>query len=188
MKRPFLIGKKIYLRPVEPEDASFLAQGENHPVVREALFLALPVSMATELEKIEQFIKSKEVIVLIIVDQQTDQPVGQTAFFRIDFISRAAVFYLAILDPIHWSKGYGSEATQLMVNYAFETLNLNRIQLHVCAENSPAIRIYERAGFIKEGVLRQAMFRNGAYVDFWVMGILRSDWLARSQQKQIVSA
>ncbi|MDZ7331684.1 MAG: GNAT family N-acetyltransferase [candidate division KSB1 bacterium] len=188
MDRPFLIGKKIYLRPVEPEDAAFLARGENHPAVREALFLAFPVSMGTELEKIEQFIKSKEAIVLIIVDQQTNQPVGQTAFFRIDFVSRAAVFYLAILDPSHWSKGYGSEATQLMVDYAFETLNLNRIQLHVCAENTPAIRIYERAGFKKEGVLRQAMFRNGAYVDFWVMGILRSDWSVRSQNSQVFSA
>lgn len=177
LENPFLIGEKIYLRPVEPEDAKFLAKGENDPVVREALFLALPVSLTNEQEKVEQFIKSKEAIVLIIVEKATDQPVGQTAFFRIDYISRAALFYLAILDPAFWSKGYGSEATQLMVDYAFKTLNLNRIQLHVCAENTPAIKIYERVGFQKEGVLRQAMYRNGNYVDFWVMGILRSDWL-----------
>ncbi len=183
-----MIGKKIYLRPVEPEDANFLSRGENHPVVRESLFLAFPVSLSAERERIDQYIKSRDSIVLTIVNPRTDQPVGQTAFFRIDYISRAAVFYLAILDPADWSKGYGSEATQLMVDYAFATLNLNRIQLHVCAENIPAIRIYERVGFIKEGVLRQAMFRNGAYVDFLVMGILRSDWLARSQNHQNVSA
>lgn len=177
MENPFLIGEKIYLRPVEAEDAKFLAKGENDPMVREALFLALPVSSTTELEKVEQLIKSKDAIVLIIVEKATDQPVGQTAFFRIDYISRTAVFYIAILDPACWSKGFGSEATQLMVDYAFKTLNLNRIQLHVCAENTPAIKIYERVGFQKEGVLRQAMFRNGNYVDFWVMGILRNDWL-----------
>ncbi len=177
MQNPFLIGEKVYLRPIEADDAKFLAMGENDSTVREALFLAFPVSSKAEQEKVEQLIKSKDAIVLIIVEKETDQPVGQTAFFRIDYVSRAAVFYLAILDPAYWSKGFGSEATLMMVDYAFKTLNLNRIQLHVCAENLPAIKIYERVGFQKEGVLRQAMFRKGNYVDFWVMGILRSDWL-----------
>lgn len=179
MENPFLIGEKIYLRPIEVEDAKFLSKGENNPTIRESLFLALPVSSTNEQEKVEQFIRSKDAIVLIIVEKETNQPVGQTAFFRIDYISRAAVFYIAILDPAFWSKGFGSEATKQMVEYAFKTLNLNRIQLHVCAENTPAIKIYERVGFQKEGVLRQAMFRSGQYVDFWVMGILRSDWLEK---------
>jgi RimJ/RimL family protein N-acetyltransferase len=177
LDNPFLIGKKIYLRPVEAEDAKFLSRGENDPSVRESLFLALPISLTGEQEKIEQYIKSKEAIVFTIIEKETNKPVGQTAFFRIHYISRAAIFYLAILDPVHWSKGYGSEVTQLMVDYAFKTLNLNRIQLHVCAENMPAVKIYQKAGFVKEGVLRQAMYRNGRYFDFWVMGILRCDWL-----------
>jgi len=180
LENPFLIGDKIYLRPVDLEDANFLSKGENDPTVRESLFLALPASLTTEREKVEQHIKSREAIVLVIVEKEANKPVGQTAsaFFRIDYISRSAIFYLAILDPAYWSKGFGSEATQLMVDYAFKTLNLNRIQLHVCAENTPAIKIYERVGFKKEGVLRQAMFRKGNYVDFWVMGILKNDWLA----------
>lgn len=177
MENPFLIGEKIYLRPLELEDTKFLSKGENNPLVRQSLFLALPISSTAGQERIEQYMKSKEVIVLIIVEKETNKPVGQTAFFRIDYVSRAAIFYLAILDPACWSKGFGQETTQLMVDYAFKTLNLNRIQLHVCAENMPAIKIYQRVGFIKEGVLRHAMFRNGTYIDFWVMGILRSDWL-----------
>ena len=96
--------------------------------------------------------------------------------FKYDFINRFAIFYLAILDSHNWSKGYGSEATMLMVNYAFQTLNLNRIQLHVCAENISAIKIYQKVGFVKEGVLRQAMYRRGGFVDFWVMGILKEEW------------
>lgn len=178
MNYPFLTSNKIFLRPIELEDAEFLSKGENDPIVRESLFLALPVSLTNEQEKIEQYIKSKDAVVLTIIEKDMNKPVGQTAFFRVDYISRAAVFYLAILDPAHWSQGLGTEATQLMVDYAFNTLNLNRIQLHVCAENTPAIKIYQRVGFQKEGILRQAMFRNGAYHDFWVMGILRSDWLA----------
>ena len=176
MDNPFLVGNKIYLSPIESKDLEFLCQTQNHPGVREALFMALPVFLETEEEKIKQYITSKDAIVLTIVEKDTNVPVGQTALLRIDYVSRAAVFYLAILRPECWSKGFGTEATQLMVDYAFDTLNLNRIQLHVYAENLLAIKIYQKVGFSREGILRQAMYRKGAYCDFWVMGLLREEW------------
>jgi RimJ/RimL family protein N-acetyltransferase len=86
-----------------------------------------------------------------------------------------AIFYIGIADKTNWSKGYGSEATELMVHYAFSTLNLNRIQLHVAKENKPAVKVYQKAGFKIEGTLREAMYHKGQYCDFYVMGILRSD-------------
>ena len=63
-----------------------------------------------------------------------------------------------------------------MVDYAFATLNLNRIQLHVSTENERAIDVYEKIGFKIEGKLREVMFFENHYVDFYVMGILKSDW------------
>lgn len=177
----FLAGSKIYLRPIGLKDSEFLCQTKNHPVVREALFMALPVYLDNEQEKIKQYITSKDAIVLTIVEKGTNTSVGQTALFRIDYVSRAAVFFLAILKTEYWSKGFGTEATRLMVDFAFDTLNLNRIQLHVCAENVPAIKIYQKVGFSREGILRQAMYRKGAYYDFWVMGLLRQEWLAEKQ-------
>lgn len=172
----FLNGDKVYLRPAEDGDLSFIYRGENCPEVRERLFLALPIDVRQVKEKVHLHDSSNNAVLLSIVEKNSHQLVGQTAFFRIDYVSRAAVFYLALLNPQYWSKKYGQETTHLMVDYAFETLNLNRIQLHVCAENSAAIRIYEKAGFIKEGHLRQAMFRFGKYVDFHVMGLIRDDW------------
>lgn len=177
MSAVFLEGERIHLRPVDVDsDLELFYRGENDPAVRDALFLALPVTRQALRERLSQQLISKEAILFTICTNEPVQPVGVTAFFRLDYVSRAAVFYLALLDPAQWSKGYGGEATKLMVDYAFATLNLNRIQLHVCAENAPAIRIYQKAGFVKEGVLRQAMYRRGGYVDFWVMGILRRDW------------
>ncbi len=173
--RAFIVGKKIYLRPVETEDAQFICQGENNEIVRDALFLAFPQTVSQIQEKIENSINDPNQIVFMIVDKKDDIVVGQTAFFRIDFVSRSAIFYLAILNPEYWHSGIGTETTQLMINYAFRTLNLNRIQLHVNAENTPAIKIYQKVGFKKEGVLRQAMYKNSRYYDFWVMGILRED-------------
>ena len=63
-----------------------------------------------------------------------------------------------------------------MVDHAFATINLNRIQLLVYEYNERAIRIYDRIGFTKEGVLRQENYREGRYWDTWVMSILREEW------------
>ncbi len=173
----FLRGERIHLRPLDVEaDLELFYRGENDPAVRDALFLAFPVTRSALRTRLSQQLESREAILFTICSNDPVQAVGVTAFFRLDYVSRAAIFYLALLEPQAWSKGFGGEATRLMVDYAFATLNLHRIQLHVCAENAPAIRIYEKAGFVKEGVLRQAMYRRGRYVDFWVMGILREDW------------
>ncbi|PIS31026.1 MAG: hypothetical protein COT43_00530 [Candidatus Marinimicrobia bacterium CG08_land_8_20_14_0_20_45_22] len=184
MVNPFLIGNKCYLRPATLEDAEFISVGENCPAVRETLFLALPMDIEKEREKLRQQLASKETILFTIVDKITDQPIGQTAFVRVDYISSATVFYIAILDPEFWGKGAGTEASQMMVDYAFETLNINRIQLHVFAGNTAAIKIYQKIGYIKEGVLRQAMYHHGEYCDFWVMGILKKDRLKNKRGRK----
>ena len=183
MKHPFLQGEKVYLRPISIDDAEFICEGENNPEVRYSLFLAFPAETHRRREQIQEYMNSKETILLTIIEKKTDRAVGQTAFFRIDWVSRAAIFYLAILDPEDWCKGFGTEATHLMVDYAFNTLNLNRIQLHVWADNTSAIKIYSQVGFIKEGILRQAMFHDYNYCDFWVMGVLKDDWLKHCEEK-----
>ncbi|NOX64654.1 MAG: GNAT family N-acetyltransferase, partial [Chlorobi bacterium] len=62
------------------------------------------------------------------------------------------------------------------LKYSFDILNLNRIQLHVAVNNPAGIKIYKRSGFVIEGTLREAMYHNNEYVDFYVMGILRKDY------------
>ena len=180
----FISGEKIYLRPLEVEtDLELLYKGENDPQVRDALFLALPASRENLRNRLQEWTKSKEIIAFTIIEPRTESPIGMTAFFRVDYIHRAAVFYLALLNSTYWGKGFGSEVTYLMVEYAFNTLNLNRIQLHVCAENSAAIKIYQKVGFNREGILRQAMYRQGAFVDFWVMGFLKSEYNEKHRTK-----
>jgi RimJ/RimL family protein N-acetyltransferase len=65
------------------------------------------------------------------------------------------------------------------VGYAFETLNLNKVWLHVLTSNERGIRAYERVGFRREGVLRQHLYREGRYQDLLSMAILREDWKTR---------
>lgn len=172
----FLSSSLIYLRPWQDSDIDMLFKGLNDSAVRETLFTFRPKSKFELLEEIRKDLANEKSILLTICECSSGEPVGMTAFYRIDHVSRAAIFFLAIYDSTKWHLGYGSEATKLMVDYGFNCLNLNRIQLHVAAENPKAISIYEKCGFVKEGTLREAMYHNDRYVDFLVMGILRSDF------------
>lgn len=176
----FLSGEKVYLRPPLENDAELVWFGKNDPGVRETLFLFTPMTLEQVQSEQKAWTASKETVLFTICALADDMAVGQTAFVRIDPISRAAIFYIAIYDPAYWSRGYGGEATRLMVQYGFDILNLNRIQLHVASENEHGVAAYERAGFRKEGVLRQAMYHHDRYVDFFVMAILREEYYQKN--------
>ncbi len=177
----FAKGEKIYLRPVEETDLELFYFGKNNPDVRETLFLFFPMTYEQVKNEIQTIFSSKENLTFTIVENKTDIPVGQTSFVRIDYVSRMATFFLAIWNPGYWSKGYGTEATRLMVEYGFDILNLNRIQLHVAVENQNAIKAYEKCGFKTEGTLRQAMYHHNRYCDFHLMAILRSEFYSMKQ-------
>lgn len=172
----FYEGKNIYLRPVESNDEKLVHFGKNNPSVRETLYLFSPMTLEQVRLELQNWVGNNETVLFTICQQSDDEPVGQTAFVRIDRVSRAATFYIAIYNPDFWSKGYASEATKLMVDYGFEILNLNRIQLHVSCENEHAIKAYKKVGFVVEGTLRQAMYHHDRYSDFYVMSILREEF------------
>ena len=176
LKEMFLEGTGIFLRAYNEGDEQLVARIENHPDTRETLFYALPTSPKQQRDVLLDRIKDPNNVIFIICRKEDGEPIGQTALFRIDWVGRAAVFYIGIADKENWSRGYGSEATALVAEYAFNTLNLNRIQLHVAVENKRAVKVYQRTGFVIEGTLREAMFRDGQYHDFYVMGLLKSDW------------
>jgi RimJ/RimL family protein N-acetyltransferase len=182
MRDVFLEGDKVILTPMEEEDAEFLRTMENDPEVRYTLFLYRPLSREFAQKKVREMISSPDILMFMIMDKESGQIAGQTGLVRIDFVSRAAVFYIAIHDKASRSKGFGTEATQLMVDYAFQTLNLNRLQLHVNSENTPAVHIYKKAGFEIEGTLRQAMYHGGKYCDFYVMGKTRGELRVESSE------
>lgn len=176
MQNPFLIGEKIYLRPLEPEDSKIFLPWVNDPEVINTMQMYTPKNLPIEQEFIAGLYKSDRDIVLGIVIKANDKLIGSTGLHRIDWKNRHALFGILIGDKTEWDKGYGTEATKLMLKYGFEALNLNRIQLLVHEFNQRGIKAYERAGFKKEGVLRQAHFHQGRYYDTIVMGILREEW------------
>ena len=183
MTNPFLIGKSIYLRAPEAGDEEVYSFSQNHPEPRENLFYALPTSRTVQNERIKQQEADPNTILFTICTKNPDKPIGNTSFFRIDWVGRMAIYYIAIASPANWSQGYGLEATRMMAEYAFETLNLNRLQLHVFTGNQRAVKVYQKTGYKIEGTLRQAMFHLRQYCDFYVMGILAEDWEAINKEK-----
>ena len=91
---------------------------------------------------------------------------------------RKAEFGINLGDVAYQNKGFGTEAARLAIRFGFEELNLNRIGLSVFANNTRAIRCYQKAGFVQEGCLRQAFYRSGQFHDEYRFAILRDEWQA----------
>ena len=176
MKTPFIIGEKIYFRAVEMDDANLLLRCNNQPEVRETFFIAFPSNINRQELDIKNLYDRQDYIPFIICEKETDRAVGITAFHRVDLVSRAAVFSIHIADPADWGKGFGGEATRMMLKYGFDQLNLNRIQLVVSTENERGHRAYLKSGFVQEGIMRQAMYHHDRYSDFYLMSILREEY------------
>ena len=110
-----------------------------------------------------------------IADPATDRYVGQINLFKIDSQARHAEMAI-VLCPDSQKRGIGKEAVSLLLRSAFDTWNLNRVYLHVDANNTRAISCYLACGFREEGRLRADRYWDGSYHDTLCMGILRSEW------------
>ncbi len=179
MKNPFRIGTRIYLRPLEHADVPQVTQWINDPEITRTLLMYRPMSSHDEEAWIASLGSSTDDIVLGVALQDGDTLIGTVGLHRIDWKNRHASFGILIGEKSEWGKGYGTEATGLMTAYAFDTLNLNRVWLHVYEHNDRGRRAYEKVGFQREGVLRQETYRQGRYYDAFIMAILRQDWEQR---------
>lgn len=110
---------------------------------------------------------------------QDQRLLGEVDLFVNQWNMRDAFVGIGLGERDFWGKGYGTEAMQLILRYAFTELNLHRVSLTVFEYNSRAIRSYEKAGFQHEGRMRGALLREGRRWDTLFMGILRADWFSK---------
>ena len=175
-----LAGEKCVLRPIMESDVPRLVELVNSPEVRKYLRMVFPINDVREREWVERLYKGyPSEIVFGIVPKNEEGIIGTTGLHAIDWVNRDAVFGIAIWDARWWNKGIGTEATHLMVEYAFDQLNLHRVQLEVYEYNERAITVYKKVGFVEEGRRRKQKFLHGEYYDTIIMGILREEWETR---------
>lgn len=104
------------------------------------------------------------------------QMIGICALFNFNHTARTCELGIAIGDKAYWGRGYGREAINLLLKYAFRYHNYRRVWLSTQAKNERAIRAYRACGFVEEGRQRQHVWSDGAYDDLVLMGILREEW------------
>ncbi len=176
MNNPFLIGERIYLRPLDEDDLGRCTRWINDPEVTAGLTMRFPKNAAREREWLTAQYGDQHNVLLGIVLRDGDRHIGNCGLHRIDWINRSAVFGIMIGEKSEWNKGYGTEAARLLISYGFYQLGLHRVELQVYAYNGRARRAYEKLGFVHEGTLREARFHAGRYHDILIMGILKSEW------------
>jgi len=176
MKNPFLIGERIYARAIERDDAPIVQAWLNDPDIRQHLRLFRPIDLQSEIDFIDKTRNDPTTIGMLLALQEDDRPIGVMSLRDIDSKNHKAEFGICIGDKTCWGQGLGSEATQLLIDYGFGTLNLHRFYLCVHANNERAVRCYEKLGVQREGVLRHEHYSDGLYWDTIVMSILRDEW------------
>jgi RimJ/RimL family protein N-acetyltransferase len=110
---------------------------------------------------------------------EDDRLIGGISLDGGAYPSGETVVGIGIGDPEDWGKGYGTDAMNIILRYAFEEMNLRRVALDTFEYNPRGIRSYEKAGFVYEGRMRGFLNREGRRWDMIFMGILREEWEAR---------
>jgi len=136
-------------------------------------------------EEVERFFYSRimgvDFLSMAIHVRETNRLVGTCAFSQLDGDNGSTLYHITIGERDAWGRGYGTEATELMLAHAFRRLALHRVALTVFEFNTRAIRAYEKCGFVVEGHARQAIFRDGQFWDEIHMSILLDEWEARQK-------
>ncbi|TCT27110.1 RimJ/RimL family protein N-acetyltransferase [Melghiribacillus thermohalophilus] len=171
-----ILGKSVYLRPIEKEDMKSYHQAIHNEDIRFLTGTRNTITLEQAYEYYERITsdETRHDFAICLKDQHTI--IGDLTILDIDNINRKGGFRIAIHHPDYFNKGYGTEAVRLALKYSFEDLSLNRLQLEVYSHNPRGIRAYEKAGFKQEGVIRESLFLNGRYFDEIIMGILRKEY------------
>ena len=176
----YLEGEHVYLRYLEPEDTDDFFTSD--PEVRRLTGTQRPFSRRQIAAYIERITEDPTRVQFGIFLQETDQLIGDIAIMEMDNPNNRCGSFRIAIDTRWTGQGYGTEATKLMLDYGFGMLNLHRIQLDVYTINERAIHVYEKLGFQREGVMREAWRFDHGYYDIIIMAILEDDYRALRQQ------
>ena len=162
---------------MERSDMEFYRNNANDPEIEYAVGgWSFPISVYQQDKWYENVINDKNNLRLTIVSIENDQVVGMINLVNIDWKSGVAFSGLRLFSNSQKRKGYGKDAVFAVMNYAFNELRLNRIEGSIIETNEASRKLYEKCGWIVEGVKRQAVYKNGRYYDELQVAILKSDF------------
>jgi diamine N-acetyltransferase len=180
---------RVTIRTFAREDIPKKVEWINNPLNHQFLHYDLPLEVGRTECWFERNVGRKDRYDGVI--EADGVPVGLIGLLSIDGRNQRAEYYISMGEAAYKGKGIAKEASWLLLKYGFEELGLNRIYLYTEVGNTAARRLFERVGFIKEGVLRQDVRSSGAvqgqeahqaemYADRIIYGMLRMDYFESS--------
>ena len=167
-----MISHFIRLREVRLEDYQSLFRWANDRDLRILSAPFRPVSWEEHVSWLKGLLHDRTRELLIIEDSQEALPIGQILLSGISQIHRNSEMSIRIGETSYRGRGFGTQALRLLIEHARKDLGLHRIELTVFPENAPAIRSYEKVGFLLEGMKREAAFIDGRWLDVAIMGLV----------------
>lgn len=172
-----LLWSSVKLTPIHDSDAQRICEWQNTPSIRD---LTMGFRFPVQLEATKDWIKSlsdqngKTRAVFAI--RVNDDIKGVVQLHHIDTFQRKGMFGIYIAEENTHNKGLGTIATTLLLDYAFNGLDLRRIALEVIADHHAAVQLYKKVGFIEEGKKRQEYYVDGEPMDVLFFGILKEEF------------
>lgn len=169
-----IIDEEIKLRAIEIEDLEFLRDLINNPEIEAMLGGAsFPVSSERQLDWYRT-IQNITTDLRLIIETKKDGVIGTIGLSNIDYRNGTAQFHIKLdVTKNLGRKGYGFSSTKLLVDYAFNEMNLNCIYSYILDYNEPSKKMHNKLGFEREGVLRNRVYKQGKYQNLEVWSILK---------------
>jgi RimJ/RimL family protein N-acetyltransferase len=180
-----LVGKRVRLAALNGDDVPIIARWyHNSTLLR--LFdavAACPLSEAEIAERLEKWHHDENGFYFAIrpVDESEDDLLGLIELDGVLWPHGVCGMSIAIGDRANWGQGYGYEAGELALGFAFNELNLHRVTATVFSYNERSLALVEKLGFRREGTFREFLQRDGERHDMLLYGLLRPEWEARQQ-------
>lgn len=171
---PKLSGERIYLSPLNINDADIYAKWLNEKNISENLGIDDVVIDYDNISKWLNNIKSKYTFAIVL--REDDKLIGCCGFEKIDLIHQNASLKIFIGDEENRGQGYGKEAIKLLIDYGFNNLNINNIMVTVFSFNNKALKLYKSLGFKMIGIRRKCYYFKGKYYDEIFMEILKDEY------------
>ena len=178
-----LKGKKVTLRPIEHEDLEFVRSLINDPEIESTIVgWSLPISRKDEERWYDSFSNSEKSIRYIIEDAQQGKPVGMTGIGSIDMKNGCAKSLGIRIARNVQSKGFATDTYMTLFNFAFNQLRLHRLETSAFDDNLASLRFQEKLGCRREGIRREAVYKNGGYKDVVTLGCLKDDFMIKYKE------
>ena len=181
MRHPFLVGNTVYLRALEKEDltGNYFQWFNDQEVCRFNSHGRVPNNMNRMETYLQRAYTDSSLAVFAICYRENDVHIGNICLQGINLTDNNAEYAIILGEKDYWGKGVAKEASDLILQHGFMTINLYRICCGTSADNTGMQKLAAYMGMKEEGRQREALFKNGKYVDIIEYGLLRNEYLLR---------